>query len=113
MATYTPKRLGGPTTLANTTTTDFYTAPTGGAVVKQLIFTNITTAAATISVQITADGTTPANATAGAVVYLLSVSPNSQLIWSADIPLSSGEHVWVKAGSSSAINVTATGIEIA
>ena len=111
MAIYTPKRLSGPTNLSATTVTDFYTAVSGGSVVKQIVFTNYTTTAVVVSAYLTASGTAPSGTT-GSFIYQLSVGPKSQIIWSADIPMSSGEHLWVQAGTSNAVNVLASGIEI-
>lgn len=109
MATYTPKRLAGPSALT-TSLADVYTAT--NAVVKQIIFTNTSNAAVTVFAHVSNGGTAPSGIV-GAVVHTLSVGPYSQLIWSADIPLNSGDRVWVKAGTGSVVNVTVTGIEIA
>jgi len=111
MATYTPKRLVGPSALS-TSLTDVYTTASTGAVAKQFIFTNTSNAAVTLFAHVSNGGTAPSGI-AGAIVHTLSVGPYSQIIWTADVPLNSGDRIWVKAGTGSVVNVTVTGIEIA
>lgn len=108
MATYTPKRLVGPLALT-TSLVDTY-SPTGTAVIKQIIFNNTSNASVTVFAHI-GTGTAPTGIV-GAIITQLTVGPYSQVIWSADIPLLSSDHLWIKAGTGSVVNVTVSGIEI-
>jgi len=107
--TYTPKRLVGVTTLT-ASLVNSYAAPTNGAVIKQILFNNTSSSAVTVSAYI---GSSSAPSTiAGSIIYNLSVGPNSQLIWAADIPLIANEVIWLVAGTASVVNVVVSGIEI-
>jgi hypothetical protein len=109
MATYTPKRLANTAALTLSAATK-YTAPSGGAVVKQIIFTNISTSTVTVRVHLITTG--GSLAAGNAIIYDLSISGLSQIIWSADLPMDNGDFIQALAGTASAINMTISGIEI-
>ena len=110
MATYTPARLFGPAQLTATATDSSYTAPSGGAVVKQIIFNNTSASAVAVTAYIVPTGTT-ADPTK-AVVSSLTVGPTSQVIFSADIPLTSGEKIQAIAATGAVVTTIVTGIVI-
>lgn len=111
MATYTPKRLTGPAQAA-ASATDVYTVGAGKtAVVKQIVLNNTSASAVAVTANIL-----PVSASASAsnaIISGLTIAPNSQIIWSADIPLTAGEKVSLSAGTANVITYVVSGIEIA
>lgn len=111
MATYTPVRLAGPAQLT-TSATSVYTVGSGkSAVVKQIVFSNTTGSSTVVSAHVVPVGGSAS--AANGVVYNLSIGPNSQIIWSADIPMATGEQVYLTAGTGTAVTYIVSGIEIA
>ena len=110
MAVFTPKRLSGPAYLT-TSATPVYTVGAGlTGVVKQIVFNNTSAGAATVTAHIVPNAGSAT--TSNQVISQLSISAYSQIIWSADIPLSAGESVQLLSNTTSAISATVTGIEI-
>lgn len=111
MATYTPTRLAGLGAQLGTSATAVYTVPSStSAVIKQIVFNNTSASAVAVTAYIL-----PVGASAGAanaIISGLSIAPNSQVIWSADIPVATGEKLSLLAGSSGAISYLVSGIEI-
>ena len=108
MATYTPKRLAGPAQLS-TSATAVYTAPST-AIIKQIIINNTSASAVAVTAHVL-----PVSATASAsnaIISSLTVAPNSQLIWAADIPITTGEKLSMLAATGSVITYVVSGIEI-
>ena len=111
MATYTPVRLAGPAQ-AGTTAASIYTVGSGkSAVIKQLILTN--TSASPVPVNAYLVPVSGSASAATAFIYQLSIAPGSEIIWSADIPMATGEQIYLSAGSGTSITYIASGIEIA
>lgn len=110
MATYTPKRLTGPAQVANSAT-DVYTVPGAtSVVVKQIVFNNTSASAVNVTAYVI-----PVGGTAGpntAIISALSIAPNSQVIWSADIPMASGEKLNFLASATTSVTYLVSGIEI-
>lgn len=110
MATYTPVRLAGPGQLT-TSATSVYTVGSGkSAVVKQMIFSNTTSSASTVTAHVVpVSGSATA---ANGIIYNLAIGPYSQLIWSGDIPLATGEQIYLLAGAGTTVTYIVSGIEI-
>ncbi|CAB4128639.1 hypothetical protein UFOVP225_50 [uncultured Caudovirales phage] len=110
MATYTPVRLAGPAQLS-TSATAIYTAPASTTtVIKQIIINNTSASAVAVSAYVL-----PVSATASAanaIISSLTVAPNSQLIWAADIPITAGEKLSMLAATGSVMTYVVSGIEI-
>lgn len=110
MAVFTPKRLSGPSYLT-TSAVSRYTTPAGRtAVIKQVILNNNSGANSTVTLHVL---TPSATAAASNAIANLTIAPNSQVIFSADIPLDATESLAALASTSSAVTITVTGIEIA
>uniref|UniRef100_A0A7U3YCT9 Uncharacterized protein n=1 Tax=Geobacillus sp. (strain Y4.1MC1) TaxID=581103 RepID=A0A7U3YCT9_GEOS0 len=101
MAT-TPKRLYKGT--AGTTSTTVYTVPASTTtIVKNIVLTNKTGSAATITITIA--GTE--------VVYNYSVAANDTVVLDLSLVMSATEIITVQAGTANAINVYISGVEVA
>ena len=106
MATYTPTRLAGLGAQLGTSATAVYTVPSS----TSAVFNNTSASAVAVTAYIL-----PVGASAGApnaIISGLSIAPHSQVIWSADIPVATGEKLSLLAGSSGAISYLVSGIEI-
>lgn len=111
MATFTAIRVLGPSQLTTAATGTSYTVGSGKTVVvKQIIFNNTSSSAVTLQGYVLAVGGSASIATA--IITDLSIGPKSQVIWSADIPLTAGEKLQLSAGTGSVVTATVTGIEI-
>ncbi len=112
MATYTPTRLVGLGAQLGTSATAVYTTPSNTAtVIKQIVFNNTSSSAVAVTAYILPVGAS-ASAT-NAIISGLSIAPNSQIIWSADIPIATGEKLSLLAATGGAISYLVSGIEIA
>lgn len=108
MATYTPKRLAGPAQLS-TSATALYTA-TGDAVSKQITLNNTSSSPVTVTfhlVPVSASATA-----ANAFISSISLAPYSNIIWTGDLPMVSGEKISALASTGSVVTYTVSGIEI-
>ena len=111
MATFTAVRLLGPIQLTTTPADATYTVGSGkSAVLKQIIFNN--TSSSNVTVQAYVVPVSGSATTSTAIVTDLSLGPKSQVIWSADVPLATGEKLQLSAGTGATITATASGIEI-
>jgi hypothetical protein len=110
MATYTPKRLGGPAQAASSATSAYTVGSGLTAVVKQIVFTN--TSASPVPVNAYLVPVSGSATTSTAFIYQLSIAPGSEIIWSADLPLTAGEQIYISAGTGSAVTYIISGIEI-
>ena len=110
MATYTPVRQAGPTALT-TSAVAIYTVGAGKtAVTKQLIFSNTSASAVTVTVNLVPNG--GSLATSNQILTTTSVPANSQLIWAADLPMIAGDAIQALASTAAVVNVIVSGIEI-
>ena len=115
MTTYTPLRLAGPAQLTTSATAVYTVGTTGSpsataAVVKQIVFNNTTSSSVNVSAHLL-----PVSASAGAanqIITNLTVAPNSQIIWSADLALVTGEKLSLLAATGTAVTYVVNGIEI-
>lgn len=111
MATFTAVRPLGPIQLTTTPADASYTVGSGkSAVIKQIIFNN--TSSSNVTVQAYVVPVSGSATTSTAIVTDLSVGPKSQAIWSADVPLVTGEKLQLSAGTGAAVTATVSGIEI-
>lgn len=111
MAVFTPKRLAGPAFLT-TSAAVVYTVPAATTgVVKQIIFNNTGSSGTSVTAHVVPNAGSAS--TGNQIITLLPIGANSQLIWSADIPLAPGETVQLLAANASTVTATVTGIEIA
>lgn len=110
MSVFTPARFSGPSYLTTSVATQFTVPASTQRVLKQILFNNTSASAATVTVHVVSSGGSAASA--NAVISTLQVSPNSNLIWSADIPMATGETLQAVASANSAITMTTSGIEI-
>lgn len=108
MATYTPKKMyvGQP----GTTDTLIYTAPAGGAIIKEIVVTNTTASAATISIAFPAGASGVDAAEDFATAF--SVAANDVKVWPLSQVLGNAETVRALQGTSVALTVHISGIEI-
>jgi type II secretory pathway predicted ATPase ExeA len=112
MATFTAVRPLGPAQLTTTATDTSYTVGSGKSlVIKQIIFNNTSTSSVTVQAYVVPVSGSATTATA--IVTDLSLGPKSQVIWSADIPMATGEKIQLSAGTGTVVTATVTGIEIA
>jgi hypothetical protein len=110
VAVFTAKRLAGPAFLG-TSATAVYTVPAGRtAVLKQIVLNNTGTATIAVTVHLVPNG--GSTATSNQIITSLSIAGNSQVIWSADLPLVAGDSIQPFAATGSAITSTISGIEI-
>lgn len=110
MAVFTAKRLHGPSFVPNTITS-VYAAPAGKtAVLKQIVFNN--TSASNVSLTANLVPNSGSASTSNQIITSLTISGYSQIIWTADIPLSAGDAIHLTASASNAVTATASGIEI-
>lgn len=110
MAVFTPRRFSGPA-FASTSATSVYTVPAGRtAAFKQVVFNNTGAASATVTMHLVPNGASAT--TSNQVISALTIAGNSQIIWSADLPMVAGDGISVLASIANAITVTTSGIEI-
>jgi len=105
---FTPKKMyvGQP----GTSDTLLYTAPTGGAIITEIVVTNTTGTAATVSVAFPAGASGVDDAEAFAKAY--SVAANDVKVWPLRQVLGNGETIRALQGTSSALTIHISGIEI-
>lgn len=110
MASYNPKRLyvGQPATTSAT----LYTVPAStSAIVKNIIITNTTGTAATLTLSIV-----PSGGTAGAtnrIITGLSVSGNDTAVFDISAVMATGDFIAGLQGTSGSLTVNISGVEIA
>ena len=110
MAVFTARRLAGPVFLS-TSAASLYTVAAGRTgVVKQIILNNTGSAALTVTANLVPNGASVA--TSNQIISQLSIAGFSQIIWSADLPLSPGDSVHLVANGANAVTATISGIEI-
>lgn len=110
MAVFNPVRFSGPSFLTTSASTQF-TVGTGKVnVLKQIVLNNTSATAASVTVYLVASGGTASSA--NAIVTNLVISANSQIIWSADLPMTAGETLQALASTGTVITATTTGIEV-
>jgi hypothetical protein len=109
VAAYNLKRMTNPTQLG-TTASSVYTAGSGvTAVVKQLLATNTTATASTVSVHLVpSSGTTT---TANLIFAAVPVPANSTLIIDLSQVLNTGDQLFAFAGNATTVNLTVSGYE--
>jgi hypothetical protein len=107
MATYTPKQMyvGQP----GTSDTLLYTAPAGGAIVKEIAVTNTTGSAATITLGLKSGGTLAA---ANHLLTAVSIPANTEVTYPLSQVLGNAETIRALQGTSTALTIHASGIEI-
>lgn len=105
---YTPKKMyvGQP----GTSDTLLYTAPAGGAIITEVIVTNTTGSAATVSLVFPAGASGVDDAEAFAKAY--SVAANDVKVWPLRQVIGNAETVRGLQGTSGALTVHISGIEI-
>lgn len=96
---WTPTRVYGPAQ-PGTTATTLYTAPAGGAVLKEIVMANTTASNATITIGI--GGT----AAAQQIVPAMTVKAKETVILALSTPLTNGETLQALQGTASAITTT-------
>src|SRR5437870_2744836 len=105
--TYTPKRMyfGTP----GITDATAYTAPsaTPAAIVKQIMMTNTTATAATLSIGLNGTAATAANQ----IVAAVSVPASGVITLDLSLVLITGETLHILQGTASALNVIISGVE--
>ncbi len=108
MAIYTPKQMyvGQP----GTSDTLLYTAPAGGAIIKEIVVSNTTGTAATVSLAYPA-GASAVDA-AEADLFGYSVPANDTRTFPRAQVLTSGQTIRALQGTSSALTVHISGVEI-
>ncbi len=97
---WTPTRIYGPAQ-PGTTNATLYTA-SGNVVVKEILLSNTSASAATVTLAINAAATTAANQ----IVPALSVPANSIIILAVSIPLVNTDTIQGLQGTSAAVTVT-------
>ena len=103
----TAKRLYGPAQ-PTTTAATVYTVPASTtAIIRNIRVSNTTGSAATITMSI------GANAAAAQIMSAVSVPANSVYDWSGFLVLSATEIIQALQGTSSALTVTISGVEVA
>lgn len=90
----------------STTNATLYTAPTAGAVVRNIHIANITSADTTVSIGLNGTAATAANC----LYYLVPIPANSVHILSTNIVLANGNTIQAIAGNTSAINIMLNGV---
>src|SRR6266496_3128652 len=101
------KRMYGPAQ-PGTGNATLYTAPSGGAIIRQLIVDNTTALAATVSLAINGTAATAANC----FLSGLSLAAFSADFQPCFIPLAAGDTIQGLQGTASAITLTIGGIEL-
>ena len=111
MATFTPTRLAGLGTQLSTSATAVYTVPANTTtVIKQIVFNNTSASAVAVTAYVLPVGASAA--ATNAIISGLTIAPNSQVIWSADIPVATGEKLSLLAATGGAVSYVVSGIEI-
>ena len=110
MATYTPKRLGSITQLGTTNST-IYTAAGVKAVIKEILVANTTATAATVTVNLVPSAGTAQ--TSNEILDSITLSGYSTLTFKCSQVLEIGDFIVAKAGTSSALNIVVSGVEVA
>lgn len=107
--TLTPK-LMTPTVQLTASVVTEYTAPAGGAIIKEIILTNATAAAVTARVHlIVSAGSASA---ANRIISDVSVPANGVLIYSLSTVMAAASFIQALAGSATSVNLTISGMEI-
>jgi hypothetical protein len=112
VATYTPKRFVDPTQLTTSASAALYT-PSAGAtgVIKEIILSNPTANAATVSVFLVPSAGTAGNSTA--IVPGITLTGNSFLTIPLSQVLSGSDSIRASASAGATITVTISGVEYA
>lgn len=109
MATLTQARLAGPTQ-PGTTDGTLYTVPGATSViVKEIVLTNTTGTAATVSLALNGTAATAANC----LLSGYSVPANSTVVFALSTVLNAGDTIHALQGTASACTVTVSGVTIA
>jgi len=107
--TLTPKLMVATQALTGSTAT-YYTAPAGGAIIKEIILTNATSGAVTARVNLIASA---GSAAAGnRIISDLTVPASATLVFSLSTVMANAEFIQALAGSAASINLTVSGVEI-
>lgn len=110
MAVYTPKRLGSITQLGTTNST-IYTATGVKAVIKEILISNTTNTAATVTVNLVPSGGSAA--TTNEILCSVTISGYSTLTFKCSQVLELGDFIVAKSGTASVLNVIVSGVEVA
>lgn len=112
MATVTPKRLVDPLQLATSASSTLY-SPTSGvtAIVKEIVLSNPTANAATVSVFLVPTGGSAGNSTA--IVPGITLSGNSFVTIPLSQVLNYNDKLQALASAATTITMTASGVEYA
>jgi len=111
MATFSAARLSGPVQLSTTDSQVITSVPSGEVrVVKQLLFTNVTSSPVTVDANLVPSGgsVTASNK----IISALSVGANSNVIFAVDLPMATGETLTAKASAVTSVNLVISGIVI-
>lgn len=106
---YTPTRMAQ-SCVASTSETTVYTAPAGGAIVKQIVVANVTGSVATTSLSLIDSGGTAG--VTNRIYEQLSVPANSSVTFDLSQVLGGSGFISIKQGTASAITTTISGVEI-
>ena len=110
MAVFNPVRFSGPSFLTGSAAILFTVGVGKVNALKQIVFNNTSANTASVTVHLVPPAGTAT--TSNMIITALSVSPNSQLIWTADIPMTAGETLQALANTSGVITATTSGIEV-
>jgi hypothetical protein len=111
MATYTLARLVAPQTLATTAGLLYQVPANTTAVVKQLLITNQSALAATITLNLVPSGSI--NTLSNEVLSTMPVAPSSTITFDLTQVLNAGDSIYGVASASSSINVMISGFTAA
>ena len=112
MATYTPKRLIDPTQLTTSSASALYTVPSSGVTttVKEIIISNPTSTAASVSVYFVPSGRSADNTTV--VVPGITVAGNSFYKSSFSTILNANDAIKASSSAGTTLTLTVSGVEI-
>lgn len=111
MATYSLKKFIPVTTLGISSTTLYtVTAPATAATVKQILLTNYSSSAATVTVNFVPSGGSVG--TTNVIISGLSISANSTITFDITQVLNVGDFIAASSSIASSINIAASGYEV-
>jgi hypothetical protein len=110
MATYTPRRLGSITQLATTNST-LYTSSGVKTVIKEILVSNTSNTAATVTVNLVPSGASVAQT--NEILCQITIAGYSTLTFKCSQVLEAGDFIVAKAGTSAVLNILVSGVEVA
>ena len=108
----TQTRLCGPTVVQNTGTYggSLYSVSSGSTIVKQIVLTNITASAQTVTISLKPNGVTLA--ATHQIFKDLSLTEKETTLLNMALVMNTGDELYFLCGAASSVNATASGIEI-